>query len=124
MNGLNYFEIQVNNPEQAITFYSNIFGWEFTKLDMPIDYWLIETDGLHGGMLKRPIPLTNKASGANAFVCSVEVENFDSIAQSIVQAGGSIVLAKFPVTGKCWQGYFSDTEGNTFGIYQVDSKAK
>lgn len=124
MNGLNYFEIQVNNPKQAITFYNTVFGWQFTKLDMPIEYWLIQTDGLHGGMLRRPIPLTKETSGANAFVSSIQVENFDATAQSIIKSGGTVVLPKFPVTGKCWQGYFNDTEGNLFGIYQVDSSAK
>jgi uncharacterized protein len=28
------------------------------------------------------------------------------------------------VPGTCWQGYFIDTEGNTFGIFQVDEEAK
>jgi uncharacterized protein len=27
------------------------------------------------------------------------------------------------VPGKCWQGYFIDTEGNTFGISEVDEEA-
>ena len=27
------------------------------------------------------------------------------------------------VPGKCWQGYFIDTEGNTFGIFEVDEEA-
>ena len=27
------------------------------------------------------------------------------------------------VEGRCWQGYFFDTEGNTFGIFEVDGKA-
>lgn len=124
MNGLNYFEIQVNDPERAIAFYSTIFGWQFTKLDMPIDYWLIQTDGLHGGMLKRPMLLAKDVSGANAFISSVQVANFDSTQTAIIAAEGKIVLEKFAVTGKCWQGYFSDTEGNTFGIYQVDLGAK
>lgn len=124
MNGLNYFEIQVDDPEQAIAFYQTVFGWQFTKLDMPIDYWLIQTDGLHGGMLKRPIPLAKDAHGANAFVSSVQVADFDSAQATIIAAGGKTVLEKFAVIGKCWQGYFTDTEGNTFGVYQVDAGAK
>jgi len=27
------------------------------------------------------------------------------------------------VPGVCWQGYFLDTEGNTFGVFQPDSSA-
>jgi hypothetical protein len=28
------------------------------------------------------------------------------------------------VPNTCWQGYFVDTEGNTFGIFQVDPNAR
>jgi predicted enzyme related to lactoylglutathione lyase len=58
------------------------------------------------------------------FVVSIEVENFDETAQKIVSLGGKIALPKFAVPGTCWQGYFIDTEGNTFGLFQVDATAK
>lgn len=32
-------------------------------------------------------------------------------------------LPKFAVPKTCWQGYFVDTEGNTFGIFEVDANA-
>jgi hypothetical protein len=34
-----------------------------------------------------------------------------------------ISLPKFAVPGKCWQGYFQDPEGNTFGVFEVDERA-
>jgi predicted enzyme related to lactoylglutathione lyase len=57
-------------------------------------------------------------------VCSVEVESFDSPAKTIEQFGGIVALPKFAVPNTCWQGYFGDPEGNTFGIFQVDPNAK
>ena len=62
--------------------------------------------------------------GTNAFVCSLEVENFDTTAKIIEQQGGIVALPKFAVPNTCWQGYFVDPEGNTFGIFQVDPNAK
>src|SRR5207248_2425474 len=62
-------------------------------------------------------------SGTNAFVCSMEVEDFDRIAGKIIDAGGRIALPKFAVPGVCWQGYFLDAEANTFGIFQPDPSA-
>jgi predicted enzyme related to lactoylglutathione lyase len=53
----------------------------------------------------------------------VEVENFDQTAGKIMKSGGQIALEKFPVPGSCWQGYFIDTEGNTFGVFEVDENA-
>jgi predicted enzyme related to lactoylglutathione lyase len=61
--------------------------------------------------------------GTNAYVCSIQVENFDATAKKIMAQGGQEALPKFAVPGKCWQGYFLDTEGNTFGLFEVDEKA-
>lgn len=119
-----YFEIQADNPEKAVVFYSDIFGWKFV-LDktLPIDYWRITTDGINGGLLKRPAKRPGPEQGTNAYVCSMEVEDFDKIAEKILQHGGIVALPKFAVPGKCWQGYFLDTDGNTFGLFQVDENA-
>jgi predicted enzyme related to lactoylglutathione lyase len=56
-------------------------------------------------------------------VCSLEVESFDATAKEIEKVGGIVALPRFAVPGLCWQGYFVDTEGNTFGIFQVDPNA-
>lgn len=125
MNGHFYFEIQADDTQRAIKFYQNSFGWTFSEApNLPVEYWRIETDGARGGLLKRPAPPPPLQSGTNAFVCSLEVENFNAAAEKIVTAGGQVALPKFAVPGICWQGYFIDTENNTFGIFQVDEKAK
>ena len=76
------------------------------------------------GLLKRPAKTPPTQCGTNAFVCSVEVENFDETAKIIEQLGGVVALPKFAIPKTCWQGYFVDAEGNTFGIFQVDVNAK
>lgn len=124
MNGHFYFEIQVDDIQRAISFYKSAFGWKFEPADgAPIEYWRIETGGARGGLLQRPAPAPPPQSGTNAFVCSIEVADFDKTAQSLVNLGAQIALPKFAVPGVCWQGYFVDPEGNTFGIFQVDEEA-
>ena len=119
-----FFEIQADDVTRGMKFYQTVFGWKFTlQMKEPIEYWQIETGGSRGGLLKRPAPTPPQGHGTNAFVCSVEVENFDAIAEKIMSNGGQVALEKFPVPGKCWQGYFIDTEGNTFGIFEVDENA-
>jgi predicted enzyme related to lactoylglutathione lyase len=54
----------------------------------------------------------------------MQVESFDNIASKIISNGGQVALEKFAVTGRCWQGYFIDTEGNTFDIFEVDENAR
>ncbi len=36
---------------------------------------------------------------------------------------GRFALAKTALVGMAWQGYYLDTEGNTFGIHQADPEA-
>ena len=75
-------------------------------------------------VLPRPAQTPPQEHGTNAFVCSMEVENFDQVARAITESGGIVALPKFAVPGVCWQGYFLDTEGNVFGIFQADTEAK
>ena len=124
MNTPSYFEIQADDLNRASRFYRDLFGWTFTKAEgLPVEYWRIETEGPRGGLLKRPAKTPPSGHGTNAFVCSMEVEDFDKVAQKIAALGGTVALPKFAVPGVCWQGYFLDTEGNVFGIFQADSQA-
>jgi hypothetical protein len=125
MNTIGYFEIQSSDVKREINFYQTVFGWKFIKQEfVPIEYYRIETTGISGGLLKRPAKIPPPESGTNAFVCSVQVENFDATSERIIKNGGQVALPKFPVPGKCWQGYFIDPDNNTFGIFEVDEKAK
>jgi predicted enzyme related to lactoylglutathione lyase len=125
MNSPSYFEIQADDLKRAKKFYGEVFGWKFTEAPgLPIEYWRIEADGERGGLLKRPAPTPPPQSGTNAYTCSMHVENFDTTAENILKLGGQVALPKFAVPGVCWQGYFLDTEGNTFGIFQPDQNAK
>jgi predicted enzyme related to lactoylglutathione lyase len=125
MNAPAYFEIQVDDTNRAVRFYREIFGWKFDKIEgLPIEYWRIETSGPRGGLLKRPAKTPPPEHGTNAFVCSMEVTNFDEMAARVASHGGQVAMPKFAVPGVCWQGYFIDTEGNTFGIFQPDPAAK
>lgn len=119
-----YFEIQADDPTRAMRFYGEIFGWKFTAIPgLPLPYWQIETTGLKGGLMQRPAKTPPPQCGTNAFTCSMEALDFDAVSEKILALGGIVALPKFAVPGKCWQGYFLDTEGNTFGIFQPDPRA-
>jgi predicted enzyme related to lactoylglutathione lyase len=80
--------------------------------------------GINGGLLKRPCPAPKSGQGTNAFVCTIQVDDYDATAKKILDAGGIVALPKMALAGMAWQGYFLDTEGNTFGLHQVDRNAK
>ena len=125
MNTIGYFEIQSSDISRDIQFYQSVFGWKFIKEEfVPIEYYRIETNGIGGGLLKRPCKVPPIEFGTNAFTCSVQVGNFDKTAELIVQHGGQIAMPKFAIPGRCWQGYFVDLDNNVFGIFEVDINAK
>jgi predicted enzyme related to lactoylglutathione lyase len=117
-----HFEIQADDLERAKTFYSEVFGWTFE------DYRGVVTGaedspGINGGMLQRAVPTPGVDQGSNAAVLTMGVESFDVTSEQILVAGGLVATPKMALMGMAWQGYFLDTEGNTFGIHQPDENA-
>ena len=79
-----YFEIQADQTDRAKRFYTDVFGWKFTKAQgTPVEYWRIETSEGRGGLLRRPAPPPPSHSGTNACVCSFEATSFDQVADAI-----------------------------------------
>ena len=125
MNTIAFFEIQASEPGKLIAFYKSIFGWNFIKEEfVPIEYYRIETEGMYGGLLKRPAKVPPPECGTNSFTCSIQVKNFDLTAELILKQGGQVALPKFAIPGRCWQGYFMDLDRNIFGIFEVEEAAK
>jgi uncharacterized protein len=125
MNTIGYFEIHSSDPKREIEFYQHLFGWNFVReKEMPVEYYRIETNDINGGLLKRPGQAPPAQYDKNAFVCSIQVKNYDQTHEIIMRNGGQVALPKFAVPGKCWQGYYLDKDHNTFGIFQVDENAR
>lgn len=130
MSRVVHFEIQADDVERAKAFYTAVFGWSFEDYGQftGSTYWGITTGpeaepGINGGLLQRPVPAPGSEQGTNAFVCTVGVEDYDDTERKILAAGGTVALPKMALTGMAWQGYYLDTEGNTFGIHQPDPDA-
>jgi predicted enzyme related to lactoylglutathione lyase len=130
MSRVVHFEIQVDDVDRAKEFYSAAFGWEFQDWSAMVDavYWGVVTGpddqlGINGGLLQRPAPAPAAHQGANAFVCTMQVDDYDATEAKILAAGGQVALPKAALTGMAWQGYYLDTEGNTIGIHQPDENA-
>jgi uncharacterized protein len=124
-----HFEIHAENPERAITFYTDLFGWEFKKWDGPMPYWLINTGpdgepGINGGLMNRMGPPPADGQAVNAYVCTVGVTDLDGSVTKALGSGGTTAMPKMPVPGIGWLAYVKDTEGNILGMIQPDPTAK
>ena len=116
-----HFEIPAENPERAMQFYSNVFGWKFNKWAGPMDYWVISTGhagepGIDGGLMPRRDP-------NQPCVNTVGIVNIDESLKTVEGNGGSCVVPKMAVPGVGWLAYCKDTEGHIFGMMQMDPAA-
>ena len=123
-----HFEIQAENVERAIAFYRELLGWEFSQWGKE-PYWLVKTGekgtpGIDGGLLPRRGPGPADMQAVNAFVCTIDVADLDAMVKRATELKGSIVLPKMPIPTVGWLAYAKDTEGNIFGMMQMDANAK
>jgi predicted enzyme related to lactoylglutathione lyase len=79
---------------------------------------------MNAALLKRPDGNSAGAGTANAFVCSIQVSDYEKTTRLILEAGGKIFIPKFAIKNRCWQGYFTDLDKNNFGIFEVDENAQ
>jgi uncharacterized protein len=116
MPRVTHFELDADNPQRAIKFYQNVFGWEVERwADQP--YWLVMTgDASEPGIDGAIRPRTPGGSTTN----TIEVTSVDEFLAKIVSAGGTIVEPKMTVPKVGVMAYCRDTEGNVFGIIQMD----
>ena len=78
-----HFEIHAADPQRAIAFYSQLFGWTFTQWGTE-SYWLVGTGdrsepGIDGGLTLRRGDAPAEMAAVNAFVCTVGVDDLDAM---------------------------------------------
>jgi predicted enzyme related to lactoylglutathione lyase len=122
MNRVTHFEIPADDTKRASEFYREVFGWAFKSWGGPEEYLLVETGpnsepGINGGLMKKKHP-------QQPVVNSIDVLDIDATIKMVEHSGGQIVVPKTTMPGVGWLAYFKDTEGNIFGIMQVDATAK
>jgi len=121
MPRVSHFDIPVDNPQRAQKFYRDVFDWKFEKWDGPMDYWMAKTGeeepGIDGGMSKR-IP------GQVGMTNTINVSSVDEFANKITKNGGNLIIPKMAIPKVGWFAQCTDTEGNMFGIIELDEKAE
>ena len=117
-----HFQIYVDDPERAGKFYSEIFDWQLNRWQEDADFWLVNTGdeaepGINGGMVRRHEP------AAVTTTLVMQVSSIDDYIPRIVEGGGTLTIPKFAIPGVGYAAYFTDTEGNSIGIFEDDDGA-
>jgi hypothetical protein len=122
MHRVVHFEICADEPERAVQFYRNVFGWEIRTWDGPSEYSIVTTGddgtpGINGGLVHRGGSVTGQ--GINF----IDVPSLDAALMHIADNGGDMIHPRASVPGVGHVAYCRDTEGNSFAIIETDSSA-
>jgi len=116
-----HFEIPAENTKRAVAFCERVFGWKFDKYE-GMKYWLAtagedKEPGINGAVAEKDAfhPTT---------INTINVPSFEDAAKRIEATGGKILGPRMAVPNVGYMAYCKDTEGNIFGIMQMDPKAK
>jgi predicted enzyme related to lactoylglutathione lyase len=121
MPRVSHFDIPVDDLKRAQKFYKEVFGWKFKKWDGPMDYWMAKTGtkepGIDGGMSKR-------MPGQMGMTNTINVPSIEKFSKKIMENGGQLIIPKMAILKVGWFAQCMDTEGNMFGIIEMDEKAE
>ncbi len=117
-----HFDLSADDPQRAAKFYKAVFGWKVEKWEGPKEYWLMTTGddaepGITGGIAARIEP-------EDTTVEVFDVSSVDQAAQLVLSSGGEIRESKKAIPGVGYLVTCRDTEGNTFGIMEIDESVK
>ena len=121
MPTIEHFEIPADDVDRAQEFYAQLFGWEFAKMEGPIDYRIAKTgdgkkEGPCCGLMARQHPQHLPTN-------YVTVASVDEYATKTVKLGGKVVVGKTAVPKHGWFVVCLDSENNCLGLWQTDENA-
>ena len=111
VNGIGWFQIGTDRPEEAERFYGGLFGWTF-EAAAPA-YRFITTpakDGIPGGLAD------TSGGGPNHAVFSVHVADVDEVCQAAETAGGKVLVKRTAGDGTRIA-HLLDPAGNQFQVF-------
>ncbi len=108
---LNYVEFSASNLDATKSFFSAVFGWEFT--DYGPNYMAFSNQGLDGGFYKAQLSSETSTGGALLVFYS---SNIEATLAKITSNGGTIVKPIFEFPGGC-RFHFTEPSGNEFAVW-------
>ena len=117
-----HFEIPSDNLERAKKFYNDLFGWKMEKMPGPMQYWTFSTtndkngveqlQNISGGVMERQMPQQSITN----YIC---VKSVDDYSKKVERLGGKVKVPKTEVLNLGWFAICTDTENNTFGLWET-----
>lgn len=123
MDSVVHFEIPADDIKRASAFYKKAFGWDMTKYEGGMEYWMVSTTEVtEEGMPKNPGAI-NGGMGARGGplkvpVVTIAVKDIDKTIAAVEKLGGKAIGKKQSIGEMGFTAYFQDSEGNVMGLWQ------
>jgi uncharacterized protein len=111
-----HFEIPAGDTGRARQFWSSLFGWQWQTFEGPQEYHMTQINEQSGAAV---YPAEGDARGTRTYFA---VDDINASAGKVRDLGGQSDDPQ-PVPGMGWFAICKDSEGNEFGLWQVDPSA-
>jgi uncharacterized protein len=112
-----HFELPAQDSARAKGFWSGVFGWEFGDSAMAeLEYYMVQTGPDQGGAVYPT------QAGEKGPIVYFDTDDIDASVGRVRELGGQ-AEDKQPIPHIGWFARCSDTEGNSFSLYQADESA-
>jgi predicted enzyme related to lactoylglutathione lyase len=107
------------DPESAVTFYSDLFGWEFEDVMPPGSEGKYFIARIRGGDVAAVGSVPEAAPPMAAWNTYIWVDSTDETASKVREAGGGVVMEPFDVMDAGRMAVLTDPEGALFCLWQA-----
>jgi uncharacterized protein len=107
------------DPEAAVGFYSELFGWQFEDVMPPGSEGRYFSARIRGGDVAAVGSIPEGAPQVATWNTYVWVDSADDTAARVKEAGGTVVMEPFDVMDAGRMGVFADPEGAVFMVWQA-----
>jgi predicted enzyme related to lactoylglutathione lyase len=107
------------DPEAAVAFYGDLFGWEFEDVMPPGSEGKYFIARIRGGDVAAVGSIPESAPPMAAWNTYVWVESADETASKVREAGGNVAMEPFDVMSAGRMAVFTDSEGALFCAWQA-----
>ena len=120
-----HFEIHADDPQRAITFYTDVFGWTVNQY-ADQQYWLVSTGptdepGIDGAILPRMGDRPAAGAPVVGMVNTMQVDDLDASLSTAFARGGVLAVDKMVIPGVGTVAYVLDSEANVIGMLQPEA---
>jgi len=106
------------DPEAAVAFYGDLFGWEFEDVMPPGTEMKYFTARIRGGDVAAVSSIAPGAPQMATWNTYIWVDSADETASKVREAGGNVAMEPFDVMDAGRMAVFSDPEGAIFCVWQ------